>query len=221
MPMFDLTCEVGMETGESHDVGAILRGPDYFRCDRFRVTMKKAYCIEQQRIWESGDYNRRDGWKYEKCDKCEQGKESGMSAENSTQAQAQACVSASKAAAPAPVCKRCGEQPAMIRKDTGRVVNGYCGACNGAVRTENRLERLKSLEERENETIRAKETMSEESVTVTTKTVHNTGKSVISVDFTGREEMLMALQKQAGIDFRPVDLEILYLINVALLNIEY
>lgn len=45
------------------------------------------------------------------------------------------------------LCKRCNERPAMVRKDTGAVVNGFCGLCQVKNIQEARASKKQTLED--------------------------------------------------------------------------
>lgn len=138
-------------------VEKILNGPDYFYCERFRVRMRKAVCVDRQdRLQEAVDArgpNSRFPYdaeiKLEQCGKCGQGKkisdelrvtsdESGVKKFERREEE----METEKTRESPIMCKRCGERPAMVRRDTGSVVNGYCGMCAQQVRKENVLKNM-------------------------------------------------------------------------------
>ena len=92
------------------------------------------------------------------------------------------------------MCCDCGKEPAMIRKDTGKVVNGRCGICQNKIR--NAIRKNKGSEI-------IKKKMKERSKTV---------KLVLEIDKEFYPDLIEKLDDAAREDIRGREHEALYII---------
>jgi hypothetical protein len=92
---------------------------------------------------------------------------------------------------PVPVCTSCKEKPAMLRKTTGKVVNGLCASCQAEKR----------------EATKAKKKA------VKSKAENPKSSRQIQLDFTDYPEILESLVVSAKENMRPVGMQAIFLLK--------
>jgi hypothetical protein len=136
----------------------ILNGPEYFYCERHKLRMKKEHCVE----WQTpGAAPFELDKSIVECANCEQGKEikrlmidDGLRPRGAYAPVGRLAIGNFKNHQSTitnhksiegekmenKMCKRCGKEPAMLRK-SGRVVNGLGLVCHGETRNQGKGKR--------------------------------------------------------------------------------
>ena len=188
-------------------IGEILKGSEYFYCEKLHCRLKIDICLQRQQI--NLDRHINKSIPFWHCQDCEQGKENKRLKEGGvSMSQERPTESKDKTQKPETdqkkLCEKCGERPTLNK------YSKYCSPCLNAFRWANKKgpDAPKVSKSKKAKVGKAKP-----------EKAPKTATTAFTIDFGKHISILDEIEKIADEEMRPVDMQIIYILKKYLDNI--